>query len=332
MLRLTNSICAGAIFLRVSFFAPWLRKTAMQPSNTFRRAIELDPNFALAHDGLGAAYVNRVFKGFGGAEDYERAEVAFNKALAIDPKLIEARMLMVFVYLWRGQKQKAREEVARARREAPDEPVVHFVKATLHRLDGEYGRALRSYERLMRLDPAAHVVASYNRALVYMYMGNFEEMSRQLDNAGDPDNPLVQTFRALALYYTGQTDAAAELMQKVVDSHPNMHGIRPFMAMFLSAQGKHEEARAQLNESVIRNAEVDPDIAYSVASVYALEGMPERAFEWLERAIALGNANQPCFENDPNWSSLRSDPRFQTLMQKVRASHAEHGIKVSPSS
>ena len=164
----------------------------------FQRAIELDPNFALAHDGLGAAYVNRVFKGFGGAEDYERAEVAFKKALAIDPKLIEARMLMVFVYLWRGQKQKAREEVAQARREAPDEPVVHFVKATLHRLDGEYGRALRSYERLMRLDPAAHVVASYNRALVYMYMGNFEETSRQLDHAGDPDNPLVKTFRALS--------------------------------------------------------------------------------------------------------------------------------------
>jgi serine/threonine-protein kinase len=298
----------------------------------FQRAIELDPNFALAHDGMGAAYVNRVFKGFGGAEDYERAEVSFKKALALDPKLIEARMLMVFVHLWRGQKQKAREEVAQARRENPDEPVVHFVKATLHRLDGEYGRALRSYEKLMRLDPAAHVVASFNRALVYMYMGKFEEMSRELDHAGDPDNPLVQTFRALALYYTGHTDAAAESQQKVVDSHKNMHGIRPFLAMFLSAQGKHEEARAQLNESVIRNAEVDPDIAYSVASVYALEAMPDKAFEWLERAIALGNANQPCFENDPNWSTLRSDPRFQSLMAKVRASHAEHGIKVSPSS
>lgn len=297
----------------------------------FQRAIELDSNFALAHDGLGASYVNRVFKGFGGAEDYERAEAAFGRALSIDPNLIEARMLMVFVYLWRGQKQKAREEVARARREAPDEPVVHFVKATLHRLDGEYGRALRSYERLMRLDPAAHVVASFNRALVYMYMGKFDEMSRELDHAGDPDNPLVQTFRALALYYTGQTDAAAEMMQKVVAGHSNMHGIRPFMAMFLSAQGKHEEARAQLTDGVMRNAQVDPDIAYSVASVYALENMREEAFKWLERAIALGNANQPCFENDPNWSALRSDPQFQLLMAKVRADHAAHGVKVSPS-
>lgn len=287
----------------------------------FQRAVELDPNFALAYDGLGAAYVNRVFKGLGGAEDFERAEVAFNKALAIDPQLIEARMLMVFVYLWRGEKQKARDEVRRARKEAPDEAVVHFVKATLHRLDGEYGRALRSYDRLVRLDPAAHVVASYNRAIVHMYMGHFEETIRQLDNAGEPDNPLVKTFRALALYYTGQTDAAADLMHQVVAAHPNMHGVRPFLAMFLSAQGKHEEALAQLTNGVIRNAEVDPDIAYSVASVYALEEQRENAFLWLERAIALGNENRPCFENDPNWAALREDPRFVQLMTKVKALH-----------
>ena len=283
----------------------------------FERAIELDPNFALAHDGLGASYVNRVFKGFGGAEDYERAEAAFSKALAIDRNIFEARMLMVFVYLWRGDKQKAREEVARARREAPDEPVVHFVKATLHRLDGEYGRALRSYDRLVRLDPAAHVVASYNRALVHMYMGHFDEVFRQLDNAGEPENPLVRTFRALALYYTGQTDAAVDLMQLVLNKHPNMYGVKPFMAMFLSAQGKHDEALAQLTENVKRNGEVDADISYSIASVYALEGLRNEAFAWLDRAIALGNENRPCFENDPNWATLRAEPQFAELMNRI---------------
>jgi serine/threonine-protein kinase len=283
----------------------------------FERAIQLDPNFALAHDGLGACHVNRVFKGFGGADDYERAEKAFTKALSIDPNIFEARMLMVFVYLWRGQKQKARDEVSRARREAPNEPVVHFVKALLHRLDGEYGRALRSYERLVRLDPAAHVVASYSRALVYMYMGQFDETFRQLDAAGDQENALVQTFRALGLYYTGKTDAAAELMKDVVARHPNMHGIRPFMAMFLSAQGKHDEALAQLTPAVKRNGEVDADISYSIGSVYALEGLHGDAFEWLERSISLGNANRPCFENDPNWASLREDPRFVELVASI---------------
>ena len=284
----------------------------------FERAIQLDPNFALALDGLGACHVNRVFKGFGGSEDYEKAEQAFTKALAIDPNIFEARMLMVFVYLWRGNKQKAREEVNRARREAPNEPVVHFVKALLHRLDGEYGRALRSYDRLVRLDPAAHVVASYSRALVHMYMGHFDETFRELDTAGDPDNALVRTFRALALYYTGQTDAAAELMKDVIEKHPNMYGIRPFMAMFLSAQGKHDEALAQLSAEVKRNGEVDADISYSIGAVYALEGLRGDAFEWLERSISLGNANWPCFQSDPNWSSLREDPRFVELMGRVR--------------
>jgi serine/threonine-protein kinase len=291
----------------------------------FERAIQLDPNFALAHDGLGACYVNRVFKGFGGAEDYERAEAAFTKALALDPNIFEARMLMVFVYLWRGQKEKARDEVNRARKEAPNEPVVHFVKALLHRLDGEYGRALRSFDRLVRLDPAAHVVASYSRALVHMYMGHFDETFRQLDNAGEPDNPLVRTFRALALYYTGQTDAAAELMKDVVEKHPNMHGIRPFMAMFLSAQGKHEEALAQLTPDVKRNGEVDADISYSIGSVYALEGLHGDAFEWLERSISLGNANRPCFENDPNWASLREDPRFVELIAGIHHAKSNAG-------
>ena len=291
----------------------------------FQRAIELDPNFALAYDGLGAAFVNRVFKGFGGSEDYERAEAAFNKALAIDPQLIEARMLMVFVYLWRGQKQKAREEVSHARKEMPNEAVVHFVKATLHRLDGEYGRALRSYDRLVRLDPAAHVVASYNRALVHIYMGHFDEALRQLDNAGEPDNPLVAAFRALISYYTGHTDDAASHMHQVVAKHPRLHGIRPFMGMFLSAQGKHDEALAELTNDVKRNGEVDSDIAYLIGSVYALEGNREEAFAWLKRAISLGNENLPCFQGDPNWDALRDDERFkqiiEPLVEKAKSRH-----------
>jgi Flp pilus assembly protein TadD len=230
-------------------------------------------------------------------------------------------MLMVFVYLWRGEKQKARAEVARARSASPNEAVVYFVKATLHRLDGEYDRALRSFDKLVRLDPAAHVVVSCNRALVRIFQGRFDDATKELDEAGkgEPDNPLVKTFRALVLYYKGDAQAATDLMQQVFQQHPNMHGVRPFLAMFLSAQGEHEAARNELTDEVKKNARVDPDIAYGLASVYALEGMRDDAFEWLERSIALGNENRPCFEHDPNWKDLRDDPRFQSLMSKLSA-------------
>ena len=285
----------------------------------FTRATELDPEFGLAYDGLGAAHVNRVFKGLGGAGDFEKAETAFNKALAIDPNIIEARMLMVFVQLWRGQKAKAREEVERMRRQAPNEAVVHFVKATLHRLDGEYERALRAYDRLVRLDPASFVVVSYNRALIFLYEGKFEEAQRELDRARsvEPNNPLLNTVRALALYYTRRPAEAEQILREVLQANPNLHGVRPTLAMCLSRQGKHEAALAELTDSVIRNASVDPDIAYAVGSVYALEGDTDQALGWLRRSISLGNGNKPCFEGDPNLKSLRGDPRFGELMKKI---------------
>src|SRR6266581_1283290 len=74
----------------------------------FERAADMDPSFALAHSGLGAAYSSRVMKGQGEPDDHALAQAAFDKALAIDPHLIEARMHMIFICLSSGQKAKAR--------------------------------------------------------------------------------------------------------------------------------------------------------------------------------------------------------------------------------
>jgi serine/threonine-protein kinase len=286
----------------------------------FTRAIELDSEFALAHDGLGACYVNRVFKGLGGVEDFENAEAAFNRALQNDPNIAEARMLMVFVLLWRGQKQKAREEVARMRREAPNEAVVYFVKGTLHRLDGQYDRALRSYDRLVHLDPAAFVVVSYNRALIFMYQGKYDDAMREMDRAAsvEPNNPLLRSIRALVMFYRGEVAAAANVLREVLEQNPNLHGVRPAYAMCLSSLGQHQAAVAELNEVVKRTASVDPDIAYAVTSVYGLEGELDEAFEWLHRSIALGNENAAWFERDPTLASLRADPRFKEVLARIQ--------------
>jgi len=287
----------------------------------FKRATELDADFALAYDGLGASHVNRVFKGIGGAEDFEQAEAAFNRALAIDPNIIEARMLMVFVLLWRGEKQKAREEVGRARREMPNEAVVHFVKATLHRLDGEYERALRSYDRLVHLDPASFVVVSYNRAQIFLYQGKYDDAMREVDRAAsvEPNNPLLRSMRALLMFYQGDIDQAVELLREVLAQHPNLHGVRPLLAMCLSAHGEHDTALAELNEDVKRTASVDSDIAYGVASVYALEGSFAEAFDWLRRSVALGNENRFWFEHDPNLKALREDGRFEEIIRAIQS-------------
>jgi serine/threonine protein kinase/tetratricopeptide (TPR) repeat protein len=288
----------------------------------FERASELDPDFALAHSALGSCYINRVLKGLGEAKDHEKAEAEFNKALALDPTLLEARMQMIFIYLSRGQKKKARQEVMLLRNEYPNDVGVHFVRGVVARLDGEYERALRSFDRMVRLHPGERVVTSYNRARIFMYQQRYEEALQELDQGAElePEHPMIQTFRARVLYYRGEVDAATRIMERVLERHPKMDGVRPMLAICLSAQGKHELADQQLTARVKTAAAEDHDISYWLASAYLLQGRQVKALEWLERAISLGNENYRWFESDPNWTDLHDDPRFKELMAKIKAS------------
>ncbi len=288
----------------------------------FKRAAELDPNFVLSWSALGGCYANLVRKGFGDVEDYHHAEEAFERALALDPKNFETRMHMVFIHLSRGEKRQARELLSRLRREMPNDVGVHFVSGVLRRLDGDYDRALRSFDRMVKLNPAERVVVSYNRARIFMYQRRFDDALLELDQgaAMEPDHPLIKTFRGRVLYYRGEIDEATRLLEEVVEKNPRLDGVRPIYATCLSAQGRHAEAQAQLTEQVKDVAAADHDISYWTASVYALENDREQAFEWLERSIALGNENKPWFESDPNWEQLRDDERFRQLMEKIERS------------
>ncbi len=172
---------------------------------------------------------------------------------------------------------------------------------------------------MVKLNPAERVVVSYNRARIFMYQRRFADALLELDQgaAMEPDHPLIKTFRGRVLYYHGEVEAAAKLIEEVLEKNPRLDGVRPIYAICLSALGRHAEAQEQLTEQVKDVAAADHDIAYWLACVYALEGERDLAFEWLERAITLGNENKLWFESDPNWEKLRDDPRFGELMQKI---------------
>jgi serine/threonine-protein kinase len=285
----------------------------------FKRAIELDRKFALAYSALGGCYVNRVLKGLGEPGDHEKAEDAFEEALTLDPKLLEARMHMVFIYLSKNKKGQARVAVERLREEFPNDVGVHFVRGVLARLDGDYERALRSFERMVRLNPAELVVASYNRARIFMYQHKWEEALAELDHgaAMEPDHPMVRTFRARVLFYRGEVEAARRLLEQVLENHPKMDGIRPILATCLAGQGKRGEALSQLSPKIKEVAAADHDIAYWLGSAYALLGEKNEALKWLEIANKHGNENYPWFKSDPNWTSLREDPDYRKLLARL---------------
>jgi serine/threonine-protein kinase len=293
----------------------------------FRRALEIDPNFALAYSALGSCYVNRVLKGLGQAGDHDKAKTAFRKALALDPRLLEARMHMVFIYLTGGQKRKARTEVDLLRDEYPNDPGVQFVRGVVARLDGDYEKALRSFDRMVRLNPGERVLASYNRARIFVYQRQYEEALRELAQGAEiePEHPLIRVFTARVLYYKGEIDEAIQTLQQVLQRHPQIDGVRPILAICLSSQGQHTKANEQLTPKVRQVAEADYDISYWLASAYLLQGRQVEALRWLETAIGLGNENYKWFESDPNWTDMHEDPRFVELMNRIKSQRGQPG-------
>ena len=285
----------------------------------FKRAIELDPHFALAYSGLGACYANRVFKGLGEPEDYTYAEAAFSKAFFYDPNVVEARVLMVMIYMARGEKKKARSEIEILAKQFPNDPALWFVKGVMHRLDGEYDESLKAFEKLTRLDPAARAVAAYNRARIFIYKREFDKALEELDKGVkvEPNHPMLKIFRSGVYYYQGKYDEAIELISQVLKDHADMDGIRPLYATYLAGSGQPDKAREQLTPDALAISRSDHDMAYWVGQTYALLGEKDNAFKWLNKAIKLGNQNWPHFEHDTNLASLRDDPRWQELMAKL---------------
>ncbi len=285
----------------------------------FKHAIELDPQFALAYSGLGACYANRVLKGMGNAEDYTYAEAAFSKAFIYDPDVVEARVLMVLIYLARGEKKKARAEINVLQDQFPNDAPLYFVKGIMDRLDGEYDAALKIFEKLARLDPAARTVASYNRARIYIYQGLYDEAMREIEKgaAVEPNHPMIRIFRSEILFYRGDRKEGIQLMEDVLRENKGMDGIRSLYAIYLANVGKTEEARAQLTAEARGLAKADHDMAYWMTSANAQLGEIDEAFYWMERAIKLGNENKPWYENDKMLAPLREDPRFAELLSKI---------------
>ncbi len=285
----------------------------------FKKAIELDPHFALAHSGLGACYANRFFKGMGDAEDYTYAEAAFSKAFKYDPNVVEARVLMVLIYLSRGEKKKARAEIKTLQEQFPNDAPLYFVKGTMHRLDGEYEASLRAWEKLARLDPAARVVSSYNRARIFMYQDEYEKALQELDTGAkiEPNHPLVKIFRSFVLFYQGKVDESITILKEVLDKNAKMAGIRPILGVFLAFQGKRDEALAQLSDETKGLAKSDHDMSYWMAQAYSVLGETDESFKWLERAIKLGNENKQWFEKDICLKNIRQNPRFRELTDKI---------------
>jgi serine/threonine-protein kinase len=286
----------------------------------FQEALRLDPKFSRAYYTLGRCYIHHG-QGYGGHNYFELAEAALTRALELDPKLAGARLQMVYVYLNRGEKDKALATLAEVRRERPHDPTVFIVAGLLYRLNGLYDKALRQYDKLLELNSKDIVIAGYNRGRLYTYRHEYDRAIAEFEKARavEPDHPLIKTFQAVTYFNMGRVEDCRRLVEEVMQHHSHFEPLQVLLGWCYSARGEHEKAMALITDQVKATAAADHDVSVWLASLYAMENKRDDAVQWLQKAVSLGNENYPLFADNARLDNLRCDLRFIDLMSKLKA-------------
>ncbi len=292
----------------------------------FSAVLEKDPEFAAAHSGLGITHLQYVRHGFGGTTHLIAAQKSFERALEFDPSLVEAKIFRVYTFLARGEKESARHGVHHLLETAPHDYDVHMVAATILRLDGLYDMALHEASTALRLNPAAATLVYNDRARIYGYQGQIE-LARQEIQKGltlDPTQRLLRTSLGYLDFRQGDYANAITTLESVLHEDTSLRLVYPTLALCYLAAGQRAEAAAMITEGTLSSADADGEMAYRLATYFALDGDATEALHWLRKAIYLGNENYPWFGSNPAWAKLRDNEDLVKVMARLKKTHRQN--------
>jgi serine/threonine protein kinase/tetratricopeptide (TPR) repeat protein len=292
----------------------------------FERVAERDAQFAAAWSGLGIVHLQYVRNGFGGQMHLLSARRAFYKALEIDPGSIEANLYRVYMMLSRGEKESARHGIEQLLRTSGNDWNVHSIAGITLRLDGMYEDALVQFNRSLQLNPS-NAPAIYNhRARVYQYQNQLELAEEELQKGLtlEPKHSLLRTSLAYQHMRKSELETAISLLETVIREDDSMRIAFPTLAMCYVQVGQREKAESLIEEDSLSAAEADSEMAYRLATYFAVEGDESEALHWLRRAIYLGNENYPWFSKNPAWQRLHGHADFDRILEDLKKSYRKN--------
>ncbi|MGB7547278.1 MAG: protein kinase [Terracidiphilus sp.] len=280
------------------------------------------PAFAAGWSGLGIAELQYVRHGFGGQIHVMHARRSFDEALKLDPVSIEANLYRIYMLLSRGEKESARHGIANLLASAANDWNVHMVAGIALRGDGMYDEALAEFNRALKLNPANAAILYNHRARVYHYQNQIELAGDELEKglALEPRHPLLRTSAGYQQMRMGNLAEAIEILEGVVRDDELLRIAVPTLAMCYVQAGERERAAALLKDDTLAAAEADSEMAYRLATYFAVEGDSSEALHWLRRAIYLGNENYPWFQKNPAWNNLRTNADFERILEDLKKS------------
>jgi tetratricopeptide (TPR) repeat protein len=286
----------------------------------FTSVTATDPEFASGWCGLGIAELQYVRHGFGGQIHVMHARRAFDEALRLDPGSTEANLYRIYMLLSRGEKESARHGIANLLSGAANDWNVHMVAGLALRGDGMYDEALRQFSISLKLNPANAPILYNHRARVYHYQNQIELAGDELEKglALEPRHPLLRTSAGYQQMRLGNLDAAVEILESVVHDDTSLRIAVPTLALCYVQTGASERGAALLKDDTLAAAEADSEMAYRLATYFAVEGDSSEALHWLRRAIYLGNENYPWFQKNPAWNNLKTNGDFERILEDLK--------------
>lgn len=282
----------------------------------FQRAVDLDPQFALAWVGLGSTHAwFSAFSTSVGRAGFEQhladAREAVAHSLTIEPNLAEGLLTRANIKLnFDFDVKAAAEDLKKALALAPSNPDVLIVAGNLETTRGDLNRGVEFYKKAVALDPV---------------------------------NGQARSFLAFNLVTGGRLEEARAEYARIVELNPAIPWAHAGLGLGYLLQGKFEEAAAaaqgdagewakQLIVSCARWGQqkipesdaaladlkkMGDTAAYQVAEAYAYRGEKDQAFDWLERARQQRDPGLAAARRDPLLRNIQADARWKEFLHKV---------------
>jgi len=286
----------------------------------FSSVVKQDEEYAPAWSGLGIAHLQYARHGLGGQMHVIEARRAFDKALQLDPGSVEANLYRVYMLLSRGEKESARHGIEHLLQSAANDWNVHLVAGQTLRIDGLYEEALDQFNTSLRLNPSNAAIIYNHRARVYQYQNQLELAGEEIEKGLtlEPRQPLLRISLGYQQMRLGDLKSAVETLEQVVADERSLRIVFPTIAMCYVQLGDRTKAASFILEETLAAAEADGEMAYRLATYFAVDGDESEALHWLRRAIYLGNENYPWFSRNPDWSALGTNADFGRILDDLK--------------
>jgi tetratricopeptide (TPR) repeat protein len=309
---------AHEAYLRGRYF--WNKRTEAalnKAKEYFQRAIDIDPNYALAYCGIADCYMSLYDFQFLSPEDsVPKAKAAATKALEIDGTLPEAHASVARLnWLYDRDRAKAESEFLRAIELNPNCATARQWHSRYLADLGRFDEAIVEMKRAQELDPLSLIIGS-NLGLIFYYDRKYDPAVEQLQKTLEIEPNFV-----LAHWLLGNTYERKQMYHEAISEYQKALSLQRDQELGEAIEQRYNAsgfdlAMRTLLDTYKKRAKQEWGLAYTTARYSAVLGDKAQAFEWLERAYHDHHPWLTSLKVDPQFDSLHSDRRFADLLRR----------------